>query len=40
MSKAKPERDPKALHLTRTPTETHEQAKARAALNMNRGTSS
>lgn len=32
MSKAKPERDPKALHLTRTPTETHEQAKARAAL--------
>lgn len=32
MSKAKPERDPKVLTLTRSPTETHEQAKARAAL--------
>ena len=32
MSKAKPKHDPKVLPLTRTPTETPEQAKARAAL--------
>lgn len=32
MSKAKPERDPKALPLTRTTTETPEQAKGRSAL--------
>lgn len=32
MSKAKPKRDPKALPLTVTPTDTPEQAKARAAL--------
>lgn len=32
MSKAKPERDPKALPLTRATTETPEQAKGRSAL--------
>jgi hypothetical protein len=32
MSKAKPKHDPKVLPLTRTPTETPEQARARSAL--------